>query len=350
LKRLFRGWKFSTIAILVFCWSCGVQSSDNSARVDREPIAPTPNSENSQAIAADIPLIVTPKIDADRLFSHVESLAYERVNEVDRERARSYIIQTLEEYGFSAISIPFEGGVNIFAERPGTDPKAGAILVGAHYDTVPGAPGADDNATGVATVLEVARLLGSRSTPRTLQLAFFDLEEAGLLGSLAFAASEADPNTLRGAIILDMMGFACHTPGCQRYPNGLPTGALPDTGNFLAVLGDAEHLPLLKAFSAARSEDLPPVVSLPIPVRGVLTPDLLRSDHAPFWFQGIGAVMVTDTANFRNPNYHQPSDLPETIDRSFFNGSAQIVVNATAALLESQGTLATPVSEAEAPQ
>jgi Peptidase family M28 len=352
VKRLFRGWKFWTLAIsiLVFCWSCRTQSPEGVVEVDLKPMAPTPTSENSQAIAAEITSVTAPQIDTDRIFSHIESLAYERFSEVNRDQARSYIIQTLKEYGFSAISIPFDGGVNIFAERAGTHPKAGAILVGAHYDTVPGAPGADDNATGVATVLEVARLLGSTSTPRTLQLAFFDLEEAGLLGSLAFAASETNPETLRGAIILDMVGFACQTPGCQRYPKGLPTGALPDTGNFLAALGDAEHLPLLNAVSAARSENLPPVVSLPIPVRGVLTPDLLRSDHAPFWFQGIGAVMVTDTANFRNPNYHQPSDLPETIDRSFFQGAAQIVVNATAALLESQGTLETPVSEAEASQ
>jgi Peptidase family M28 len=349
LNRLFQEWKLGliAIAIVMLCWSCGLRSADPAVSV---AITPTPTSETSNAIAADLPPVQAPEIDADQLFSHVESLAYERVNEVDRDRARSYITQTLTDFGFSPISLPFEGGINIFAERPGIDPDAGAILVGAHYDTVPGAPGADDNATGVATVLEVARLLGKTSTPRTLQLAFFDLEEAGLLGSLAFAASEADADTLRGAIILDMVGFACHTPGCQSYPKGLPTGTLPDMGNFLAVLGDAEHLPLLKAFKSDRSNDLPQVVSLPIPVRGVLTPDLLRSDHAPFWFQGIGAVMVTDTANFRNPNYHQPSDLPETIDRSFFNGSAQVVVNATAALLNSQGSLSTPVSEAEAPQ
>ncbi|MGB3237109.1 MAG: M28 family peptidase [Geitlerinemataceae cyanobacterium] len=352
MSQLFRGWKFwmRAMAIVLLCWSCGTQSADRSAVVESKPMATTPTSTIPQAMITDIPPVNVPKINADRLFSHIESLAYERVSEVDRDRSRSYIIQTLEEYGFSAISLPFDGGVNIFAERLGTDADAGAILLGAHYDTVSGSPGADDNATGVATVLEVARLLGSTSTPRTLQLAFFDLEEVGLLGSLAFAAGDANPETLRGAIILDMVGFACHTPGCQSYPNGLPTVALPDTGDFLAVLGDAEHLPLLNAVSAASSGGLPRIVALPIPVRGLLTPDLLRSDHAPFWLKGIGAVMVTDTANFRNPNYHQPSDLPETLDRSFFNGAAQIVVNATAALLESQGTLATPVSGVEIPQ
>jgi Peptidase family M28 len=341
---------------MVLCWSCGTPSPDHGAEANLEPIplqnssanAPTPTAENAPAIAAGITPTKAPTIDTNQLFRHVESLAYERVSQVDRDRTRSYITQTLEAYGFSAISLPFEGGVNLFAERPGTDPKAGSILVGAHYDTVPGSPGADDNATGVATVLEVARVLGATSTPRTLQLAFFDLEEMGLLGSLAFAASEANPETLRGAIILDMLGFACHTPGCQNYPNNLPSETLPDAGNFLAVIGDAEHLSLLKAFSTAGSRNLPQVVSVPIPLRGMLTPDLLRSDHAPFWFQGIGAVMVTDTANFRNPNYHQPSDLPETLDRPFFSGVAQIVVNTTATLLNSHGSLATPTANSEA--
>lgn len=351
MKRIFRGWKFWTIAIAILglCWSCQTPFVERVASVDLQQSAPIPSTRKPEAIAPDKPSMTAPKIDGDRLFSHVESLAYERLSEGDRERARTYISQTLEEYGYAVTSLPFDGGVNLVAERHGTDPQAGTLLVGAHYDTVPGAPGADDNATGVATLLEVARLLGSTSTARSLQLAFFDLEEAGLLGSLAFAASNTNPETLRGVVILDMVGFACQTPGCQTYPAGLPSAVLPDTGNFLAVLGDTEHLPLLNAFSVSDSPELPAVVSLPIPARGVLTPDVLRSDHAPFWLQGIGAVMVTDTANFRNPNYHQPSDLPETIDRSFFNGSAQRVVNAVANLLNSQGSLATPVSDSDAP-
>lgn len=349
MKPSLRRWKFWAISIVILglCWSCQTPSVHRTAEVDIQSIAPTPSTRNPEAMATDKPSMTAPKIDGNRLFSHVQSLAYERVNDSDRDRARTYISQTLEEYGYAVTSLPFDGGVNLVAERPGTDPDAGTILVGAHYDTVPGAPGADDNATGVATVLEVARLLGSTSRARSLQLAFFDLEETGLLGSFAFVAGHVNPDTLRGAVILEMMGFACHTPGCQTYPAGLPSALLPDTGTFLAVLGDTEHLPLLNAFSAEDSQELPAVVSLPIPARGALTPDVLRSDHAPFWLQGIGAVMVTDTANFRNPNYHQPSDLPETIDRSFFNGSAQRVVNAVANLLDSQGSLATPVSDAE---
>ena len=237
---------------------------------------------------------------------------------------------------------PFERGINVFAERKGTDLNSGAILVAAHYDTVPKSPGADDNATGVAVVLEVARLLGSRATSRTLQVAFFDREEIGLLGSLAFTGSAARLKNLQGAIVLDMVGYACHTSGCQRYPEGLTAQPFleaagvtsPDKGEFIAVIGDAEHPLLLGTFAESPKADLPAVVALPIPLKGVLTPDVLRSDHAPFWYKGIGAVLVTDTANLRSPHYHKSSDTLATIDRPFFTGSAQVVVNATAKLLE----------------
>jgi len=82
-------------------------------------------------------------------------------------------------------------------------------------------------------------------------------------------------------------------------------------------------------------------------LKGLLTPDTLRSDHAPFWYQGVGAVLVTDTANLRTPHYHQPSDIPATIDRPFFIGAAQIVLNATTKLLDNTGVLVTqPASSA----
>ncbi|MBW4574170.1 MAG: M28 family peptidase [Aphanothece sp. CMT-3BRIN-NPC111] len=295
--------------------------------------------ENS-AVASTPQAVTAPQVSAERLFAHVKALAFERYTHVERRRARNYISQVLKASGWSPTLESFKGGVNVVAQRPGIDPKAGTILVAAHYDTVEGSPGADDNATGVATVLEVARLLGSRPTPRTLQIALFDQEEEGLIGSRAFTSSEAHLSNLHGAIILDMVGFACYTPGCQQYPTGLPVTPPTDWGDFIAVVGDLEHLPLLNTFQQASQPNLPPVLAIPIPFKGLATPDVLRSDHAPFWYQGIGAVMVSDTGNFRTPHYHQASDTPETIDQKFFAGTAQIVVNATATLLESGENLA----------
>ena len=282
-----------------------------------------------------------PQVDSERLWGHLEALAGERYEDGDRDRTRNYLSQQLHEIGLSPVLQPFNGGVNVFAERKGTDPKAGNILVAAHYDTVLRSPGVDDNATGVAVVLEVARLLASKSTPRTLQVVLFDREELGLLGSLAFTGNKLHLKDLQGVIILDMVGYACRTPGCQKYPEGLASSQFlesagvksPDKGEFIAVVGDAEHLPLLSTFVKSGKADLPAVVTIPVPLKGVLTPDVLRSDHAPFWYQGVGAVLVTDTANLRSPHYHQPTDTLATIDRPLFTGTAQVVVNATAKLL-----------------
>jgi Zn-dependent M28 family amino/carboxypeptidase len=283
-----------------------------------------------------------PQVSPSKLFAHIQQLNFKRFAEKERSLTRNYITSELRKNGWKPQLESFAEGVNIFAERQGTDKNAGAILVAAHYDTVAISSGADDNASGVAVVLEVGRLLGSRVTPRTLQLAFFDKEEIGLLGSKAFVASSTHLKNLAGAIVMDMVGYTCHTPGCQKYPAGLPITPPSNKGDFLAVVGDAEHLPLLDAFFVRGGEsNLPKVLTLPVPLKGVLAPDTLRSDHAPFWLQGVGAVLVTDTANLRNINYHQSGDKPTEIDRKFFNGAAQIVVNATAKLLESRSSLNT---------
>ena len=96
------------------------------------------------------------------------------------------------------MSNPLKTGVNVVAERPGIDPNAGVVLVGAHYDSVRGSPGADDNATGVVAALEVARLLGDRKTLRPLRIVLFDQEEAGLVGSYAYAQRPDNLQELRG--------------------------------------------------------------------------------------------------------------------------------------------------------
>jgi hypothetical protein len=301
----------------------------------KQQISSVQESRAREYITQIKPIVHTPKVSSVKLLTHVRALNYRRYSENERDRTRTYLTKSLKQLGWKPELQPFEGGVNIFAQRQGTDPASGSILVAAHYDTVLTSPGADDNASGVAVVLEVARLLGSRSTPRTLQLAFFDREELGLLGSRAFVANEKHLENLQAVLVLDMVGFACHTAGCQKYPPSLPVVPPSDKGDFLAVVGDMEHAQLLEAFQPSGQENLPPVLTLPVPLKGMLMPDVLRSDHAPFWYQGVGAVLLTDTANLRTPHYHQPSDRPATLDKSFFTGSAQIVVNATTKLLDS---------------
>lgn len=279
-----------------------------------------------------------PSINADRLWNDLSALSFRRYADIDRSRARQYILRSLTEAGWTPQAQPFAPGVNIVAERSGTNPAAGKILLGAHYDSVETSPGADDNATAVATVLEAARLFSRIDTTRSLQLVFFDEEETGLLGSSAFV-DRLQSDNLQGAVILEMLGYACYESGCQQYPGNLPIEPPTDRGDFLAVLGDRGHMPLIHSFEQAQRSNLPPIVTLPVPLARFLPPDLLRSDHAPFWKNGFGAVLVTDTANFRTPHYHQPSDTIDTIDRSFFTGSAQLVMNALTTLLQSQNEL-----------
>jgi hypothetical protein len=271
-----------------------------------------------------------PTVDPDRLMGHVRALAFERWTPADRARARGYLAHTLIELGHDPAQLAFAEGINLEVVRPGTDPTAGDVLLAAHYDSRHGSPGADDNATGVAVVLEAARLLRT-PTPRGLRLVFFDAEERGLKGSLAYAQSPSRIKDLRAVVVLEMLGYACHTEGCQKHPEGLPLPA-PTTGNFLAVVGDLEHIDLLRAFRGverpAGGPGAVPIFALPVPGRGHALPDTRRSDHAPFWDQGIGAVMVTDTAELRNPHYHLPGDVPERLDGAFFTGAAQAVLDA----------------------
>ncbi|MBO9999874.1 MAG: M28 family peptidase [Cyanobacteria bacterium SID2] len=334
-------WLAFAISLLLFLGGCHDRNPSEAQLPPPnrtiESVAVPKLEKNDDTFAESVPIALKnpPQVNGERLFAHVQALAFPRNDEIDRSRARQYLIDTLVEAGWTPKLQAFEGGVNVIAEHPGTDSEAGSIVVAAHYDTVANAPGADDNASGVATVLELAQLFRDLPTPRTLTLVLFDREEDGLLGSFAYVNS-ADLKTLRGAIVLETIGYTCREPGCQTYPVGL-SGTFPDTGDFLGVLGDTKHPELIEAFVRASREeldrsqasDLPEVVTLAVPVGGLMLPDLLRSDHAPFWFVGIGAVMVTDTAEFRNPNYHRSSDLPETLDRSFLSGSAQLVVNAT---------------------
>lgn len=331
-----------------------------------EPISVAKSSKvdpQPQTQISSVPVKNYPQVSEAKLFTHLQKLNFQRYTSAERRRTRIYITNELKKLGWKPRLEKFPQGVNVFAERKGTQKSTGAILVAAHYDTVLKSPGADDNASGVAVALEIARLLGKTQTPRTLQLAFFDKEEAGLLGSLAFTAQPKHIENLRGAIVMDMVGYGCYTSGCQKYPENLPITPPSDKGDFLAVIGDTEHLPLLNSFGdnpkqiASKSRDStsrksttlnqPSVVKLPIPLKGILTPDVLRSDHAPFWYQGVGAVLVTDTANLRTPHYHQPSDTPDNIVRPFFRGSAQIVVDATTDLLENRKSLKTPIPTTE---
>ncbi len=210
------------------------------------------------------------------------------------------------------------------------------ILIGAHYDTVIGSPGADDNASALAVLLEVAYQLQPTALVTPVWLAAFCLEEEGLLGSAAFAARlKRAKQPINGAIILECVGYASEQEGSQRTPPGIPI-AVPSAGNFLAIVGNEDSRALVRAIerSAARSVSALKTVGLAVPGRGMTLPDVRRSDHAAFWDEGFPAVMLTDTANFRNPHYHQPTDTVDTLDLTFLEGVIDTVVASVEELAE----------------
>ncbi|HEV8541692.1 MAG TPA: M28 family peptidase [Verrucomicrobiae bacterium] len=235
-----------------------------------------------------------------------------------------WLVETLASFGFRPQRQgPFS---NIIALPPECPDEV--MLVGAHFDSVPGSPGADDNASAVATMLGCAAVCAAEPRPPVV-VAAFNREEEGFLGSRDFVESHL-PNAsfrIRCAHILEMVGYASSAPGSQRLPTGLPI-QLSDVGNFLGLLANqqsAEFMDGILGRAAASGNDLPVIGLQVIPGAERLFPVLARSDHVPFWSRQIAAVMWTDTAEFRNPNYHQPTDAPETLDYGFLTRVTQLL-------------------------
>ncbi len=195
------------------------------------------------------------------------------------------------------------------------------ILIAAHYDGVPGSPGADDNASGVAVLLELARIFAKQPTKYPLRLVAFDMEESGCLGSKDYVAKLVlQKQKLRLMMSLEMIGYCDRNSGTQEYPVSALKKFYPDTGDFIALIGNLKTLPdlfrLRNSFrkSGTKSE------FLPVPNNGKMISATRRSDHAPFWDAGYKAMMVTDTSFLRNPHYHKPSDKIKTLDLDFLAG------------------------------
>ncbi|MEE8493327.1 MAG: M20/M25/M40 family metallo-hydrolase [Nitrospirales bacterium] len=211
------------------------------------------------------------------------------------------------------------------------------LIIGAHYDAVAGSPGADDNASGLAVLLEVARRLAEVSPSGPVHLIAFCLEEQNLLGSLAYAERlQARGEEIQGALILECVGYTCSKPGSQRLPAGLPIET-PPAGDFLGVVGNQDSAGLLASFEKTANREVPSLktVSLAVPGQGEAFPDTRRSDHAAFWHYGFPALMLTDTADYRNPHYHQPTDTLDTLDLEFMVRVAEAVTAAVMVLSRS---------------
>lgn len=192
---------------------------------------------------------------------------------------------------------------------------------------MPNSPGADDNASGLAVMLEAARMLTTIPLNGEIRFIAFCLEEENLLGSLAYVAQlKAAGQALTGAIVLECVGFTSSQEGSQQKPPGVPI-PVPSTGDFLAVIGNTASSTLVAGCEAAVKAQVADLKTVPlvVPGNGEQLPDTRRSDHAAFWHHGYPAIMLTDTANFRNPNYHRSTDTIETLDPTFMTQVANAV-------------------------
>lgn len=263
----------------------------------------------------------------ERLHAHLRQIVRNRdpyLNTQGHFYVQQYICQELQRWGtVETHQFQMRGKThqNLILNFPALDDKkTSPILIGAHYDAIPETPGADDNATGVAVLLELARLLAAEPLEFPVRLVAFDLEEYGMVGSSHYAAElKQNQQPLRLMLSLEMLGYCNPYPGSQRYPAGLQF-FYPNRGDFIALVGNLPTLADLKHLSRSFHQVGTSCEWLPVPNQGLPIPQTRLSDHSPFWDKGYQAIMVTDTSFMRNPYYHKSSDTIETLDLDFLAG------------------------------
>ncbi len=248
------------------------------------------------------------------------------------KKTQEYIETFYQDIGISVYCEPYKYRnytvANVVAEISFCENPTKRYIVGAHYDSVAGTVGADDNASAIAVQLETARHLKALKGLQELDLAVkfvsFALEEPPVfgtrdMGSRVYAMKAREKKEqIDGMICLEMVGYTCHDPGCQKYPFPLMFLGYPEQGDFIGIVGNLSSRGFTGAlFSAFRKNPDLPVVELTVPLGGFLLPSVRLSDHSSFWDRGYKAVMITDTAFFRNPHYHLPSDTMDRLDYGF---------------------------------
>lgn len=227
---------------------------------------------------------------------------------------------------------------NIIAQLVGSREPGRILEIGAHYDTVPGSPGADDNTSGTAALLEIARVLAARELKRTVRFCFFAMEEDGLVGSRHHVQRIRElGEKVEGIFVLEMIGYRTNEANSQKAPLRIPLlFSPPRRGDFVAVIGNVSSGAMGNWFEDCADRYEPDLSYYSLNRLGGLFKDSSRSDHSPYWQAGYKGIMLTDTANFRNPNYHKPGDTLATLDLEFLARITRVV---TATALEWAGVL-----------
>lgn len=239
-------------------------------------------------------------------------------------------------YNFSSFGYP---GHNLIGRKYGLLDDAPTWYITAHYDSEINTPGVDDNATGTIAVMEAMQVLTQFEFKESIRFIAFDLEEDGLLGSTNYVLNHIEPwEDIQGVLNMEMLGYYSDVPNSQSIPFGFSlffpaayaqVEADSFRGNFLTNVSNTNSEWLMRELDTCATLYAPGlrVVGISTPATGLATPDLRRSDHAPFWDAGYPALMLTDGANQRNGNYHQPGDSLSTITPQFYIRSAKAVIS-----------------------
>ena len=260
----------------------------------------------------------------ENLKRHVENIHFDR-NPYDGypklEQAAQYIEREFQKIGLDVKEDTFQwegkSYKNIVAEKKGLVSSHRVLILGAHYDTVPGSPGADDNASAIAVLLEVARNIQTAPLEGTVRLIAFSLEEYNFVGSTHYVEKfQRGEEKILGMISLEMVGF---TGPRQDYPPYLNPKYYPNVGDFIAIIGNERSKELLEKVCRSFKTNIRqlPLEFLIVPGNGEGMEEVRLSDHSAFWDHGFPALLITDTSFLRNPNYHLPSDRMETLDFEF---------------------------------
>jgi Zn-dependent M28 family amino/carboxypeptidase len=282
---------------------------------------------------------------AERLRTHVDRLAgligpRHLGKPIALEAAATYIERELQTLGDTVerqwYDVQDQKTCNLVVERPGIQAPQEIVVLGAHYDSLWKTPGADDNASAVAVLIETARLMRGTACRRTVRFVAFTCEEPphfnlGTMGSQVYArACRERDDQIIGMLCLEMVGYFSTTEGGQELPPAIPPRLrwlFPRRGDFLAAVGNLRSWRLCWQFRRGFKR------AVRFPLFSIVFPEAVTeirlSDNSSFWDQGYRALMLTDTSFLRNPNYHQPTDTPDTLD---YDRMAQVTLGVAGAL------------------
>lgn len=318
------------------------------ASCDDETTTAAGGGGQAPACGTDSPIAIARCVEQSRYEDDLRFVAAERPPGSPHHQAvQDLCAERFEANGFTVERHMYGTGTNVVGVLPGTSNQQ--VIVSAHYDHIPGCAGADDNATGVAGLLETARVLSAGSYERTLVVACWDEEESGLIGADAYAQrAAANGDDIAGVVVYEMLGYAVDEPDTQELPFGFDAvfseatdevAANDYRGDFIAVIGDVSiqsGLDLLESYSQELD-----VNAIPLSVAAALKNDaafrdLQRSDHAPFWRLDIPALFITDTSEFRYKAYHcrdGTTDIVDNLNHDFTAGVIQMTSAAVADML-----------------